>query len=72
MHSKALSSLIFLSLVVLSTQAFAAGSGSTANGCTYKVVNGEYYYDCEAKKPSPYAPVPSAIILNVNYLTRCI
>lgn len=41
--------------------AATAPGGQTANGCSYKIINGKYFYSCDAKNPSPDAPTPSAV-----------
>jgi len=52
--------LILMSLATTISYANDFG-GQTANGCTYKVINGEYIYNCAAKQAPSSAPTPSAI-----------
>lgn len=52
-------SLIALSLAALPALAQGATSGRTADGCTYKILNGQYLTDC-SKKDAP-AAAPAAI-----------
>ncbi len=45
---------LIASVILLTLTANArANNGATANGCTYQVINGQYLYSCEAKKPNP-------------------
>lgn len=43
-------------IIVMASTSHAAGT--TANGCSYKVINGKYHYNCEAKSPSVQTSVP--------------
>ena len=52
-------SLIILSFTALPALAQGATSGRTADGCTYKILNGQYLTDC-SKKDAP-AAAPAAI-----------
>ncbi len=48
--------LIVLFAALLSATAFADDlGGRTSNGCTYKVINGQYLYDCSGKAPQQVA-----------------
>lgn len=46
--------VLFL-LLISPASSFA---GQTSNGCSYKVINGEYHYDCK-NAPAPAAPAPA-------------
>ena len=50
-----------LLIVLYPTRGATQSSGKTANGCTYEVVNGKYYYNCpEAKAADVAAPASAA------------
>lgn len=53
-------SILALSLATLPALAFGATSGRTADGCTYKILNGQYLTDCSKKEAPVEASAPVA------------
>jgi opacity protein-like surface antigen len=54
--------LIAFTLTILTATAAHAESGRTADGCTYRILNGQYLTDCSNKKPAlPAASAEEAI-----------
>lgn len=45
-------------VIVLASASHAATTGQTANGCSYKIINGKYHYNCDAKTPAVQTSVP--------------